>query len=58
MLVRMQTHNSRNIRNVVKGFFQAIANIPTAAEVAEAKGVYMREVPAQRLYDDRAFVAR
>lgn len=46
----MQTHNSRNIRNVVKGFFQAIANIPSAAEMAQAKGVYMREKLSGRLY--------
>ena len=49
----LQTHNSRNIRNVVKGFFQAIANIPTAAEVAEAKGCYMREVVYPRISPKR-----
>lgn len=49
-LVRLQTHNSRNTRNVVKGFFQALANTPTAAEVAEAKGVYLRERVSRRLF--------
>lgn len=46
----MQTHNSRNIRNVVKGFFQALANTPTAAEVAEAKGVYLHERVSSKLF--------
>ena len=54
----LQTHNSRNTRNVVKGFFQAVANIPTAAEVAQAKGVYMREVPTRRLSDRSSYQAR
>lgn len=51
----MQTHNSRNVRNVVKGFFQALANIPTAAEVAQAKGVYMRERVTRKLYQREHF---
>jgi hypothetical protein len=46
----LQTHDSRNTRNVVKGFFQAVANIPTAAEVAEAKGMYLREVIPKRIF--------
>jgi ribosomal protein S5 len=52
----LQTHTSRNIRNVVKGFFQALAHIPTAAEIAEAKGVYMREVLTSRMYDKRLII--
>jgi Ribosomal protein S5, C-terminal domain len=51
----VQTHNSRNIRNVVKGFFQALAHIPTAAEVAQAKGVYMRERVTRKLYTKEFF---
>ena len=51
----MQTHNSRNIRNVVKGFFQALAHIPTAAEVGQAKGVYMRETASRKLYSKEFF---
>jgi ribosomal protein S5 len=46
----LQTHGSRNIRNVVKGFFQALAHIPTAAEIAQAKGVYMREKVTRKLF--------
>lgn len=51
----MQTHDSRNKRNVVKGFFQALANIPTAAELAEAKGVYMREACSTKYYRPSPF---
>lgn len=39
----VKIHKSRNVRNVVKGFFQAVTNIPTPQEVAQAKGVYIRE---------------
>lgn len=53
--ITVKTHNSRNIRNVVKGFFQALAHIPTAAEVAQAKGVYMREKLAHKLYTKEFF---
>eukprot|EP00892_Ulva_mutabilis_P008620 jgi/Ulvmu1/612/UM001_0620.1 len=48
--ITVKTHNSRNTRNVVKGLFQALANTPTAAEVAEAKGVYLRERVSRRLF--------
>ncbi|NJR41660.1 MAG: hypothetical protein HC767_02325 [Akkermansiaceae bacterium] len=37
------------------GFFQALANIPTAAEVAQAKGVYMRERVTRKLYQREHF---
>ena len=52
----VQVHNSRNTRNMVKGFFQALANIPTAAEVARAQNAYVREQLPRRLYS-KDFVA-
>ena len=41
---------------MVKGFFQALANIPTAAEVARAQNAYVREQLPRRLYS-KDFVA-
>ena len=45
----LQTHKSRNTRNVVKCFFQALCAIPTPQEIAEAEGCYVREKVGRKM---------